>query len=220
MCHAQPSQFVDSQESLSVCLVQLLPRTTPSVMDTKLLLFDHDDQRRFIASCDSHNELTTSSPILRNQTFSLQIAPLALSICDQFSSFHSSFPFLPILILFMTCAAERGRQLSHGLSSAMRTLVFCSTEIPEEFHIVVSLLSQPFPHDRWPCDQPSSGPCRNHTSAPTHARINASWSAFVLGSLSHFEMILAKTKIFDETNNKMKWSMLWDRFGSQHVTPD
>ena len=39
----------------------------------------------------------------------------------------------------MTCAAKRGSHLRNGLSSAIRTLVFCSAEIP---------------HDRWPCDRP------------------------------------------------------------------
>ena len=54
ICHGvehRPSQFVDSQASLSVCLVQLLPRTTHSWSCTKLLLIDHDDQRRFLESC-------------------------------------------------------------------------------------------------------------------------------------------------------------------------
>ena len=48
----KPSKFVDSQASLSVCLVQLLPRTTPFLVSTELLLFDHDDQQRFLESCD------------------------------------------------------------------------------------------------------------------------------------------------------------------------
>ena len=39
-----------------------------------------------------------------------------------------------ILILIMTCAAKRRSQLSHGLSSAMRTLVFCSAEIRSVVH--------------------------------------------------------------------------------------
>ena len=61
------------------------------------------------------------------------------------------FPSLPILTLFITCPAES--QLSNGLSSAKRTLVFCSAEIGR-----VPLLSPPFQHDRWPCDHPQLGP--------------------------------------------------------------
>ena len=36
------------------------------------------------------------------------------------------FPSLPILILFMTCAAKRGCQLNNGLSCEIRTLVLFS----------------------------------------------------------------------------------------------
>ena len=53
----------------------------------------------------------------------------------------------------MTCAAKRGSQLRNGLSSAIRTPLVCSAEF-WEFCIVVSHLSQRFPHDRWPCDHP------------------------------------------------------------------
>ena len=49
----KPSQFVDSQASLSVCLAQLLPRTTPFLVTHKTaFLFSHDDQQRFLESCD------------------------------------------------------------------------------------------------------------------------------------------------------------------------
>ena len=69
------------------------------------------------------NELTPSSPILQNQTFSpncsigfLHLRPVRLN--------SLVFPSFPILILLMACeAAKRGGQLSGGLSSAMRTLV-------------------------------------------------------------------------------------------------
>ena len=63
-------------------------------------------------------ELTPSSPILQNQTFPLQILPLAFSMFVQFVSVHS----------FSIFTRKRGNQLSSGLSSAMRTLVFCSAE--------------------------------------------------------------------------------------------
>ena len=78
-------------------------------------------------------ELTPSSPIVRNQTFSpncatgfLHLRPVLL--------ISLVFPSLPILILFMTCAGKRGGQLSNGLSSATRTLVFCSAEIRRVLH--------------------------------------------------------------------------------------
>ena len=60
---------------------------------------------------------------------SLQIAPLAFSIFHQFLLSSRVFPSLPILILFLTCAAKRGSQLSKGLSSAIRAPVLCSAEI-------------------------------------------------------------------------------------------
>ena len=64
----RPSQFVDSQASLSVCLVQLLPRTTPFlVMHKTAPVLPKIPWVMRLA-----NELTLSSPILRNQTFSLQ----------------------------------------------------------------------------------------------------------------------------------------------------
>ena len=61
--------------------------------------------------------------------FLSELRPLAFSIFDQFSSFHSSFRLCQILNLFMTCTAKRGSQLRNGLSSARRILVFCSAEI-------------------------------------------------------------------------------------------
>ena len=68
------------------------------------------------------NELTPSSPILRNKNFSpncaigfLHLRPvLLISLVS---------PSMPTLVLIMTCAAKRGSQLSNGLSSPMRALV-------------------------------------------------------------------------------------------------
>ena len=112
----------------SFCLAQL-----HSWYCTKLLLFDHDDQQKFLESCDFAKELTPSSPILRNKTFSpncaigfLHLQPILL--------ISLVFPSLPILMSFMTGTAKRGSQLSSGLSSAIRTLVFCSAENRRVLH--------------------------------------------------------------------------------------
>ena len=75
----------------------------------------------------SHATCKRTDTVFSNFTkLSLQIAPLAFSIFDQFSVLSFFRHCRPIL--FMTCAAKRGSQLSNGLSSAMRTLVFCSAE--------------------------------------------------------------------------------------------
>ena len=63
-----------------------------------------------------------------------------------------------------------------------------------EFCIVVSLLSQPFPHD------------------------TASWSAFVLSALSHVKMILRKPRSLTKPiRNEMEYGL--GPFRSQHVAP-
>ena len=87
--------------------------------------------------------LKPSSPILRNQTFSPNCAvdihhlrPVLLS--------SLVFPSLPILIVFMTCAAKRGSQLGNGLSSAIRTPVLCSAKISK-----TSTLSFHFSHNHF-----------------------------------------------------------------------
>ena len=57
----------------------------------------------------------------------------------------------------MTWAAKRGSQvsqLSSGLSSALRTLVFLFSWDPKCWRAVVSLLVQLCPHDRWPFNHP------------------------------------------------------------------
>ena len=101
------------------------------------------------------------------------------------------FPSLPILILFMTCAAKRGSQLSNGLSSAIRTLVFCSAEIRRVLHCrltaghVITL--------RWSL--------RNHFHSYTcvnHRILECFRTRFIIA----FQNDSAKSKIFDETNKK------------------
>ena len=93
----------------------------------------------------------TCKRILRNQTFSpycaigfLHLRPVLL--------ISLVFPSLPSLILFMTCAAKRGNQLSDGLSSATRTLVFCSAEIRRVLQCRFTSLTAI--SDCWPCDHP------------------------------------------------------------------
>ena len=77
----------------------------------KLFLFCHDGLQRFLESCDLQMNWHCVNPILRNHTFSpncaigfLQLRPLLI--------ISLVFPSLPILILFTTCAAKRGNQLS------------------------------------------------------------------------------------------------------------
>ena len=61
---------------------------------------------------------------LKEPDFFLPIVPSALHLrpVRLISLVH---PSLLIRILIMTCAAERGSQRSNGLSSAMRTPMFC-----------------------------------------------------------------------------------------------
>ena len=147
-------------------------------------------------------ELTPSSPILRNQTFSpncaigfLHLRPVLL--------ISLVFPSLPVLILFMTCAAKRGSQPSNGLSSAMRTPVFCSAEIWRVLHGCFAPLTaiSVRPLAMW---SSSGGPC-GVTSTPARAWITTSWGDFVVGSLSHFKMILRKPgSLMKPTRNEME----------------
>ena len=86
----KPSQFVDSQASLSVCLVRLLPRTTPFLVMHRTALVRSWWPTQIHWVMRLAQELTPSRPIYENK-LSLQIAPLAFTIFDQFSSFQSSF---------------------------------------------------------------------------------------------------------------------------------
>ena len=74
---------------------------------------------------------------------------------------------LPMLVLFMLCAAKRRSQLSSGLSSGdtHTCLSFVQRAIQRVCYIVVSLLVQPFPHDRWPCDHPRVAPAQHFQSS-------------------------------------------------------
>ena len=67
-----------------------------------------------------------------------------------------------------------------------------------EFYIVVSLLSQPFQHARWPCDHPrvvlaESLPLLHMRESP---RLGCFRARFIIA----FQNDSAKTKIFDETD--------------------
>ena len=144
-------------------------------------------------------ELTPSSPVLRNQTFSpncatgfLHLRPVLL--------ISLVFPSVPILILFMTCAAKRGSQLSNGLSSAIRIFVFCSAEILSvlhcRFHLSHSHVNKTVGHVitlRWSL--------RNHFHSHTcvnHRILECSRARFIIACQNDS----AKTKILDESNKK------------------
>ena len=99
--------------------------------------------------------LTPSSPISWNQAFAPKLCHWLFPSSSS-SSHFDRFPIFPKSHnVHDLCCETRGRQLSNGLSSAMRTSVFCSAEIrrvlPLSFHVSQSHL---FPHDRWPCDHP------------------------------------------------------------------
>ena len=139
----------------------------------------------------------TVFPFLRNQTFSpncaigfLHLRPvLFISLV---------FPSLPILTLLMTCAAKRGSQLSNGLSSEIRTLVFCSAEILSvpSFHFSHSHFNTIIGHVitlKWSL--------RNHFHSHTcvnHRILECFRARFIIA----LQNDSAKIKIFDETNKK------------------
>ena len=151
---------------------------------------------------------------LRNQALSpncasgfLHLHPILLS--------SLVFPFLPILILFMTCAAKRGSQLSTGLSSAIRTPVLCPAEIlsvlhcrslsHKHFHTTVGHVIT-FKWALW--NYFHSNTCVNHRVL----------KCFRTRLIIAFQNDSAKTKIFDEpTRNEMEYAV--GPFRSQHVVP-
>ena len=137
---------------------------------------------------------------LTEPNFSLQLAPLAVSIFDQFSSVHSFFHLWPILMLFMTCAAKRGSQLSNRQSSAIGTPVLCSTEIFESSalssHFSDSHLHTTIGHVitlKWSL--------RNHFHS--HTCVNQRvLKCFRTRFIIVFQNDASKNKIFDEIDKK------------------
>ena len=90
-CHTKPSQYVDSQESLSVCFSSnsCLAQLHSWLMHKNCSCFDHDGPTKIPRVMRLAKELTPSSPILRNQTFSPNCAIGFLHLRPSFSSFHS-----------------------------------------------------------------------------------------------------------------------------------
>ena len=144
-------------------------------------------------------ELTPSSPKLRNKKISpncatgfLHLRPVLLM--------SLVFPSLPILILFMTCAAKRGSQLSNGLSSAIRTLAYLISGNTESsalsFHFSHSHFNTTVGHVitlKWSL--------RNHFHSHTsvnHRILERFRARFIVA----FQNDSAKTKILVETNKK------------------
>ena len=143
--------------------------------------------------------LTSSSPILRNQTFSPNCAIGFLHLRPSLL-ISLVFPSLPILVLFRTCAAKRGSQLRYGLSSAIRTLVFCSAEIRRfstlSFHFSTSHFHTtvgPVITLRWSL--------RNHFHFYTCVN-HRIFECFRTRFMIAFQNDSAKNKIFDETHKK------------------
>ena len=95
-------------------------------------------------------ELTPSAPILRNETFSPKIAPLAF--------LHPR----PVLLISVVANSHLVRDLECKTKKPTEQwTVICETHTcvlysgnSESSTLSVSLLSQPFQHDRWPCDHP------------------------------------------------------------------
>ena len=143
-----------------------------------------------------------------------QIASLALSIFDKFPSVHQFTIFIdPHFVHDLRC---KTRMPTERLSSAIRTHVLCSTEIlrvPQcrfTFFTTISTRSL----SMWP---PSGCSC-DITSTPTQTWITASWSAFVLGSWSHFKMVLRNPRsLMKPTSYEIECGV--GPFRSQHVTP-
>ena len=147
-------------------------------------------------------ELTQSSPILRNQTFSpncaigfLHLRPVLL--------ISLVFPSLSILNLFVTCAGKRGSQLRNGLSSAMCALVYCSAEIRWVLHCLFTS------HSHFHTTVGHVITLKWSLRNPTHA-----WTPHldVLSYSVHYRI----SKWFCENQDLwwnqqvMKWNMLWD----------
>ena len=160
--------------------------------DAQKLLMIMNDQQRFLELCGFSDTVFSD---LTKPNF-LSKLRLAFSIFDQFSSFHSSFHLCPILTLFMTCAAKRGSQLSAGLFVRLKF---------EEFCTVVSLLSELFSHDRWPCVQPhvvlaESLPLLNLRESP-HLGVLSCSVQF------HFSIQGSENVVFDVDRNEFVLSM-------------
>ena len=163
----KPSQLVDSQASLSVCLVQLSPRTTPFFGNTQncscSIMITNEDSLSY-AACNRTD--TIFSNFTKPNFLSLHCA-IRFPHLRPVLLISLIFPSLPILILFMTFAAKRGSQQSDGLPSAIRTLVFCAAEIRRVLHcrftFLTAISTRPLA-----MKSPSSGP-GGITSTPTHA---------------------------------------------------
>ena len=194
----KPSHFVPSHAPFSGCLVQvLLPMTQFFVVHQTAPVRSWRPTKipwvmRLV------NEQTPSSPILRNQTVSPQCAG---GPPHQFVSVRSFFH----LHRFSFCSRLRLQNGEASWAAGCRlrcgTRVFCSAEVPRGFCIVVSLLVQPFPHDRWPCDHPQGGPLWNHFHSRTclnHRILKWFRASFIVA----FQNDCAKTKICDETYKK------------------
>ena len=140
-------------------------------------------------------ELTPSSSILRNQTSSpnCAIGFLHLRLVLLISLV---FPSLPILILFMTCAAKTRKPTEQWT-------VICDTYTCVLFSgnwktstLSFSLISQPFPHDRWPCRWSLQN--HSHSTCVNHRILECFRTRFIIA----YQNESAKTKIFDETHKK------------------
>ena len=158
ICHGvphKPCQFVDSHASLNVCLVQLLSRELQKC-SCSILMTNEDSL--------SHAACKRTDTVFSNFTkpnFLSNLRCWLFSIFDQFSSFHPSFH--PCQFSSCSRLALQNEEANGVMDCHLRYVHLCSVQRKfEEFYTVVSLFSQPFPHDHWP------SPC-GITSTPTHA---------------------------------------------------
>ena len=163
ICHGvphKPSQFVNSQASLSVCLVQLLPRTT-------LFLVIHKTApvRIMMTNEDSSSHATCKRA---DTIFSNFAKPNFLSKLRHWVSPPStSSPHFTRLAVFAN--SHFIHDLRCIMDCHLRYVHSCFVQLKfEEFRTVFSLLSWPSPHDHWLCDDPQVV-LAGITSTPAHA---------------------------------------------------
>ena len=151
ICHGvphKPSQHVDSQASLSVCLVQLLPRTTPFLVIHKTAPVDEDSL--------GHAACRRTDTVLANFT-----KPNLLSkLCHCLSPSSTSSPHFTRLSVFADSHLVHYLRCKTRKPTEQRTVI-CDTHTcvtfsgsTESSALSFHFLSKPFPHDRWPCDHP------------------------------------------------------------------
>ena len=152
------------------------------------------------------------SSIFTEPKLSLQIAPLALSSVrsPQFTRFFHIYQFL-IFVHYLRCKTETPAAADCHLRCAR----LCFLQMKSgECCMVVSLLAQPSPHDKWPCDHTQVVLCGitpTHTSESLHLEF-----IFLLGSFLRLRLVQRKPRpLMKPTRNELEYAV--GPFRSQHV---